>query len=152
MKEQMKKLYEEQKKGKIKAVLISLLVCFWMTGIVSIFLGNPFPHQEKILFLEMTQSGWIQTHGCLAVLCIALGASAGMGNAICKILREFRRFDGVLLEKCDTKEYLEMMEFAVAYGKKLNFTSLRYHRLDDMIQSVGIDKCKLCTYCWDGQE
>ena len=24
-------------------------------------------------------------------------------------------------------------------GKKLNFTSLRYHRLDDMIQSVGID-------------
>ena len=30
--------------------------------------------------------------------------------------------------------------------------SLRYHLLDDMIQSVGIDKCKLCTYCWDGQE
>lgn len=36
--------------------------------------------------------------------------------------------------------------------KQLNFTSLRYHRLDDMIKSVGIDKCKLCTYCWDGRE
>ena len=35
---------------------------------------------------------------------------------------------------------------------KLNFTSLRYHRLDDMIASVGIDKCKLCTYCWNGKE
>lgn len=34
----------------------------------------------------------------------------------------------------------------------LNFTSLRYHRLDDMIASVGIDRCKLCTYCWNGQE
>lgn len=36
--------------------------------------------------------------------------------------------------------------------KQLNFTSLRYHRLDDMIESVGIDKSKLCTYCWDGRE
>lgn len=35
---------------------------------------------------------------------------------------------------------------------KLNFTTLRYHRLDDMIASVGIDKDKLCTYCWDGRE
>ena len=45
--------------------------------------------------------------------------------------------------------YSAMLEYI---GKKLNFTSLRYHRLDDMIESVGIDKCKLCTYCWDGRE
>ena len=36
--------------------------------------------------------------------------------------------------------------------KQLNFTSLRYHRLDDMIEAVGIDKSKLCTYCWNGKE
>ena len=24
--------------------------------------------------------------------------------------------------------------------------------MDDMIDSVGIDRCKLCTYCWDGKE
>ena len=36
--------------------------------------------------------------------------------------------------------------------KELNFTSLRFNRLDDMLESVGIDKCKLCTYCWDGKE
>lgn len=35
---------------------------------------------------------------------------------------------------------------------ELNFTSLRYNRLDDMIKSVGISPCKLCTYCWSGQE
>ncbi len=35
---------------------------------------------------------------------------------------------------------------------KLNFTSLRYHRLDDMIKSVGISPCQLCTYCWSGKE
>ena len=47
----------------------------------------------------------------------------------------------------DTAEYGEMVE---RIGKRLNFTSLRYHRLDDMIASVGIDREKLCTYCWDG--
>ena len=36
--------------------------------------------------------------------------------------------------------------------KELHFTTLRYHRLDDMIASVGIDSDKLCTYCWDGKE
>ena len=34
----------------------------------------------------------------------------------------------------------------------VKFTTLRYHRLDDMIESVGLDKDKLCTYCWDGRE
>lgn len=36
--------------------------------------------------------------------------------------------------------------------KQLNFTSLRYHRLDDLMESVGIDKSMLCTYCWNGEE
>lgn len=49
----------------------------------------------------------------------------------------------------DSSEYHDMLE---KIREKLNFTSLRYHRLDDMIASVGIDKSKLCTYCWDGCE
>lgn len=49
----------------------------------------------------------------------------------------------------ETPEYQEMVK---RIGVQLNFTSLRYHRLDDMIESVGIDRCKLCTYCWDGKE
>lgn len=49
----------------------------------------------------------------------------------------------------DSTEYRDMLE---KIREKLNFTSLRYHRLDDMMESVGIDKCKLCTYCWDGRE
>lgn len=49
----------------------------------------------------------------------------------------------------DTEEYAAMLE---EIRKELNFTSLRYHRLDDMMESVGIDPCKLCTYCWNGKE
>lgn len=36
--------------------------------------------------------------------------------------------------------------------RQQNFTSLRYHRLDDLIESIGIDACKICTYCFDGKE
>lgn len=36
--------------------------------------------------------------------------------------------------------------------KELKFTSLRFNRLDDMLDATGIDHCKLCTYCWDGRE
>lgn len=49
----------------------------------------------------------------------------------------------------ETERYQNMIE---EIRKELKFTSLRYHRLDDMIESVGIDKSKLCTYCWDGRE
>jgi amidophosphoribosyltransferase len=36
--------------------------------------------------------------------------------------------------------------------QELRFTTLRYHRLDDLEKSIGIDPCKLCTYCWNGEE
>ena len=49
----------------------------------------------------------------------------------------------------DTPEYNDMV---TRIGKQLNFTSLRFNRLDDMMDAVGIDKDKLCTYCWDGRE
>lgn len=49
----------------------------------------------------------------------------------------------------DSQNYKEMVD---EIRKQLNFTSLRFHRLDDMAESVGISPCKLCTYCWNGKE
>jgi len=49
----------------------------------------------------------------------------------------------------DSKEYKSMVE---KIREMLHFTSLAYLRLDDMLDSVGIDKSKLCTYCWNGNE
>ena len=36
--------------------------------------------------------------------------------------------------------------------KQQNFTTLRYFRLDDLLDSIGIEPCKVCTYCFDGKE
>ena len=49
----------------------------------------------------------------------------------------------------DSEKYQNMVD---GICKKLNFTSLRYHRLDDMLEAVGIEPDKLCTYCWNGKE
>ncbi len=63
--------------------------------------------------------------------------------------QEGREIDLKAYVNPDKVEYKEMVG---RIGKQLNFTTLRYHRLDDMIASVGIDREKLCTYCWDGHE
>ena len=36
--------------------------------------------------------------------------------------------------------------------KKFNFDSLEFQSLEGVIEAIGIDPCKLCTYCWDGRE
>jgi len=36
--------------------------------------------------------------------------------------------------------------------KKFKFASLEFQSLDGIVKAIGMDKCKLCTYCWDGKE
>lgn len=48
-----------------------------------------------------------------------------------------------------TCKYEQMIE---DIRKQQNFTSLRYHRLDDLLASIGIEPCKVCTYCFNGKE
>ncbi len=36
--------------------------------------------------------------------------------------------------------------------RRFNFASLEFQSLDGIIKAIGIDKCKLCTYCWSGKE
>lgn len=63
------------------------------------------------------------------------------GNVTDEILQEYTN--------PDSEKYERMVE---EIRKEMHFTSLRFIRLDDMLDAVGIDKCKLCTYCWDGKE
>lgn len=49
----------------------------------------------------------------------------------------------------DSRNYREMLE---EISRRLNFTTLRYHRLDDLVESIGISPCRLCTYCWSGKK
>ena len=48
-----------------------------------------------------------------------------------------------------TEKHKKMVELI---RQKLNFDSLKFQDLEDTVKAIGIDKCKLCTYCWDGKE
>lgn len=49
----------------------------------------------------------------------------------------------------DSRNYKEMVE---EIRKIQGFSTLKFHRLDDLTESIGISPCKLCTYCWNGKE
>ena len=49
----------------------------------------------------------------------------------------------------DTPQYETMVE---QIRQELKFTTLKYHRLDDMIAATGLPASKLCTYCRTGRE
>ena len=34
----------------------------------------------------------------------------------------------------------------------MGFDSLSYQSLSGMLEAIGIDPSKVCTYCWDGRE
>ena len=48
----------------------------------------------------------------------------------------------------DSANYKEKLE---EIGRQLNFTTLHYHRLDDLTTSIGLSPCKMCTHCFDGK-
>jgi amidophosphoribosyltransferase len=49
----------------------------------------------------------------------------------------------------DTEEYKAMVN---QIKKRLKLTTLRYQRLEDLVEAIGLPKEKICTYCWDGTE
>ena len=36
--------------------------------------------------------------------------------------------------------------------EKFGFASLGFQTLEGVVNAIGMDRCKLCTYCWDGKE
>ncbi|MDD4327585.1 MAG: amidophosphoribosyltransferase [Eubacteriales bacterium] len=66
-----------------------------------------------------------------------------------------RKIEGVVPESLDdyadpdSDKYNCMIE---CIRKKLNFTTLRYQNIFDMLDAIGIDHSKVCTYCWTGKK
>ena len=42
--------------------------------------------------------------------------------------------------------------FRQAICEKLHFSSLEFQSLEGVIEAIGLEPCKLCTYCWTGKE
>jgi amidophosphoribosyltransferase len=49
--------------------------------------------------------------------------------------------------KSGSPKNLEMIE---KIREDLNLTSLKFQRIEDLVEAIGLPKEKLCTHCWDG--
>ena len=69
-----------------------------------------------------------------------------------RIIRDMEGTDNLTDEICmkyvdpDGEKHKEMVEIM---RKHLQLTSLKFQRLDDLVNAIGLPKCDLCTHCWD---
>lgn len=135
MEEQIKKIYEKQKNGRIRMIRNVLLIYAALICVVSIFKGNPFPHQETVLFFDVKQPGWVTTDPWLLWICVVVDLIAGIFILIRDILRDFSKIDRILSQQCDAEKYSEMLEELIKYGK-----SLDYHGFQKSVMLIAESK------------
>jgi amidophosphoribosyltransferase len=64
------------------------------------------------------------------------------GGSVCdKVCKEYT--------VTDSEKYNKMLE---VIRKKLKLGTLKYQKLEKLVEAIGLPKERLCTYCWDGQE
>ena len=49
--------------------------------------------------------------------------------------------------KTGSPEYNAMVE---EIGKRLKLSSLKFSSIENVVASIGLPKCKICTHCFDG--
>ena len=35
-------------------------------------------------------------------------------------------------------------------ARRLNLDSLKFSTIESIVEAIGLDKCKICTHCFDG--
>ena len=67
-----------------------------------------------------------------------------------QIIRDFEGDDKMNLEKyaqTGSPEYQRMVD---EIARRLGLTTLKFAKLEDLIEAIGMPKCKVCTHCFDG--
>lgn len=64
-----------------------------------------------------------------------------------QINAEIDQIDWSIYANPDTPEYQVMVD---EIRKELGLTTLKFQKLDDLVEAIGLPKCKLCTHCFDG--
>jgi amidophosphoribosyltransferase len=75
-----------------------------------------------------------------------------MDLAARKAIRELEEDDVRDLSEFTRPESERFKAMEERVRRRLNLTTLKYQRLDDLVAAIGLPKEKICTYCWDGTE
>lgn len=67
-----------------------------------------------------------------------------------RIIKDFEGDDSANLEKYATAGTPEYDRMVAEIARRLNLTSLKFAKLEDLVESIGLPKCRICTHCFDG--
>lgn len=161
LEEQIQHAYDRQKYGKIKGFFLFLAIYVLLIGMISLFLGNPLPHKETVVFFSIWDYGWICTYPYLVVLCGVIGLVLSLIWVYYIFLRDLVQIDKLVLQQCDVEMYLETMKYGVSYGKKLKFKGfqkslflmLRQRLATALIANEKLQECRrFLTEEWTGKK
>ena len=67
-----------------------------------------------------------------------------------QIIKDFEGDDKAKLDqyaKTDSPEYNRMVN---EIARRLGLTTLKFNKIETLIEAIGMPKCKVCTHCFDG--
>lgn len=67
-----------------------------------------------------------------------------------RIIKDLEGEDSKNLEKYATTGSPEYQKMVHEIGRRLGLTSVKFASLEDLIESIGLPKDRLCTHCFDG--
>lgn len=67
-----------------------------------------------------------------------------------QIIRDFEGDDKKNLEKYAQTDSPEYQRMVAEIARRLGLSSLKFAKIEDLIESIGMPKCKVCTHCFDG--
>lgn len=67
-----------------------------------------------------------------------------------QIIRDFEGDDQKNLDKYAKTGSPEYQRMVNEISRRLGLTSLRFSHLEDLVESIGLPKCDICTHCFDG--
>jgi amidophosphoribosyltransferase len=67
-----------------------------------------------------------------------------------QIIKDFEGDENAKLDKYATTNSPEYTRMVEEIGRRLGLTSLKFNKIETLIESIGLPKCKVCTHCFDG--
>ncbi len=149
--QEMRNLVAKMKLIPNRSVLQGKRVCFCDDSIVR---GTQLRDNTKVL----TDLGAKEVHmriACPPLIygCPFINFSASKSELELITRRVIKDFEGDSAKNLeayattDSPEYNRMVE---EIARRLNLSSLKFSKLETLVEAIGLPKCKICTHCFDG--
>lgn len=67
-----------------------------------------------------------------------------------RIIKDFEGDENAKLEQYATTDSPEYTRMVKEIARQLGLTTLKFAKIETLVKSIGLPKCKVCTHCFDG--